>query len=217
MEPRLSGVGVIDKSFALLAALGERSPQTLAELVEATAFHKATAHRLAAALEVHGLVRRLDDGRYTLGFGWLEFASKVDGASRLVDLARPHLAELSASTGESAQLYVRDGSERVCVAVSESEHGLRTIVPVGRRLTLSLGSGAAVLRGEVSAQGFVESIAEREAGVASVSAPIMDGDGQLVAAISVSGPVDRMSEAPGERFGALLVAEAGRLSADLAC
>src|SRR4029450_7232677 len=62
----ISGVGVVDKAVGVLAAL-ERGPQSLAELVAATGLTRATAHRLAVALEAHGLVRPDQDGRFALG------------------------------------------------------------------------------------------------------------------------------------------------------
>ena len=43
--------------------------------------------------------------------------------------------------------------------------------------------------------GWAQSVAEREPGVASVSAPVRDGRGQVIAAVSVSGPIDRMGQA----------------------
>jgi DNA-binding IclR family transcriptional regulator len=37
-------------------------------------------------------------------------------------------------------------------------------------------------------------------------------DGSIVAAVSISGPIDRMSRQPGKRFGALVVEAAGRVA-----
>jgi DNA-binding IclR family transcriptional regulator len=62
----VSGVGVLDKAMAVLGAL-EGRPASLSELVERTGLSRATAHRLAVALEDHGLVRRDDAGRFCLG------------------------------------------------------------------------------------------------------------------------------------------------------
>jgi len=62
----LSGVGVLDKAMAVVTAL-EGSPRSLAELVTVTGLSRPTAHRLAVALEVHGVVRRDEDGRFCLG------------------------------------------------------------------------------------------------------------------------------------------------------
>jgi DNA-binding IclR family transcriptional regulator len=52
----VTDVGVLDKAVAILAAVEQR-PLALAGLVEATGFHRATAHRLATALEAHGMLR----------------------------------------------------------------------------------------------------------------------------------------------------------------
>ncbi len=214
MNTSVSGVGVIDKSVAVLDAL-ERQPSSLAELVAATQLSRPTVHRLAVALEHHGLVRRRDDGRFALGYRFLAFARAIDDLGPLVDAARPHLDRLSRTTGESAQLYVRDGAERVCVAAAESPHGLRTIVDVGARLTLERGSAGAVLRGE-ALDGVAVSIGEREPGVASVSVAVVVGSDPSGAALSVSGPIDRMSDDPGGRFAELLRAEAEALGRRLA-
>ena len=61
---------------------------------------------------------------------------------------------------------------------------------------------------EVRRRGWAQSVAEREAGVASISAPIRDAGGTVVAAISVSGPVDRIGRRPGVRWAADLLAAA---------
>jgi DNA-binding IclR family transcriptional regulator len=53
-------------------------------------------------------------------------------------------------------------------------------------------------------------------GVASVSAPIIDVDGTVIAAVSVSGPLERMSVSPGAKFGAIVVRGAKTLSDFLA-
>jgi DNA-binding IclR family transcriptional regulator len=62
-----------------------------------------------------------------------------------------------------------------------------------------------VLAGEsVSRGGWIESVEEREAGVASVSAPVVLRGGEL-AAVSISGPIERLSRTPGKKFGAVVV------------
>lgn len=205
----LSGVGVLDKAFSVLEAI-EAGPCALAELQAATGLSRATAHRLAVALEVHGFVARDNDGRFVLG----RRLTLID----LPALAHDGLAQLRDATGESVQLYVRRGDSRVCVASLESPFGLRTIVSVGASLPLLAGSAGQVLREEpdIERRGWAESVEERELGVASVSAGVRDAHGDLLAAVSVSGPIERTSRNPGRRYATAVLAAAAAISAAVA-
>jgi DNA-binding IclR family transcriptional regulator len=194
-------VGVLDKAVDVIDSLVD-GPKTLAELVAETGLPRATAHRLAVALEHHDLVRRDADGRFALGFRLAALGRAALDSNPLAQLARPSLAALRDTTEESVQLYIRDGAHRVCVESLESPHGLRTIVAVGASLPLDAGSAGKVLRGDpIPARGWVESVEEREAGVASVSAPVRDREGHVIAAVGVSGPIERTSRRPGQRYG----------------
>lgn len=226
-----SGIGVLDKAVGVLHTVAE-SPCGLAELCERTGLPRATAHRLAAGLEVHRLLARDTEGRWRLGPALTELAGQVNDPLLAAGAAvLPRLREL---TGESVQLYRREGSSRVCVASLEPPVGLRDTVPVGTRLPMTAGSGAKVLLAysdnatqqsvlatakftertlaEVRKRGWAQSAAEREAGVASVSAPVRDGRGAVIAAISVSGPIDRMGRRPGARWAADLLAASEALT-----
>jgi DNA-binding IclR family transcriptional regulator len=226
-----SGIGVLDKAVGVLHTIAE-SPCGLAELCDRTGLPRATAHRLAAGLEVHRLLARDSEGRWRLGPAVTELAAQVDDPLLAASAAvLPRLREI---TGESVQLYRRDGSWRVCIAALEPPAGLRDTVPVGARLPMTAGSGAkvllaygddatqqAVLPGakftdraltEVRRRGWAQSAGEREPGVASVSAPVRDPRGSVIAAISVSGPIDRMGRRPGARWAADLLAAADALA-----
>lgn len=225
-----SGIGVLDKAVGVLRAVAAE-PCGLAELCERTGLPRATAHRLAVGLEVHGLLHRGPDGRWRPGPTLAELAA--GGADPLLEAAASVLPRLRDITGESVQLYRRDGVQRVCVATAEPASGLRDTVPVGSRLPMTAGSGAKVLAAwaepavqrvvlpdatftervllDVRRRGWAQSVAERESGVASVSAPVRDAAGQVVAAVSVSGPVDRIGRRPGVRWAADLLAAAEAL------
>jgi DNA-binding IclR family transcriptional regulator len=214
MGSSVSGVGVLDKAVVVLQVLA-RSPRTLGELVEATGLSRATAHRLAVALEAHGLVRRDDEGRFALGVQLVALGRAAAETFPLAASAQPALRSLRDATGESVQLYVRQGDRRVCIASLESPHGLRTIVAMGASLPLDAGSAGRVLSappvGAESATNrrqWVESVGEREAGVASVSAPVLGPDGVALGAVSVSGPIERTTKHPGRRYGDAVVAAA---------
>lgn len=214
---RLSGIGVVDKAVAVLEAI-RRRPCTLAELQHGTGLPRATAHRLAQALEVHGLVRRDTVGRFCLGFELLALGREAAQSFPLAERARPSLDALADVTGESVQLFVAEGTEhRRCVVSVQSGHGLRWIVPEGALLPLAVGSAGRVLSGEATTRaGWIASVEEREVGVASVSAPVTGPSGEVLAAVSVSGPVERLTRQPGRRFGDRVVATAQQVAAVLA-
>jgi len=227
-----SGVGVLDKAVAILSTL-EAGPHSLAELVAATGIARPTAHRLAVALEFHRLVARDLTGRFVLGPRSGELAAAA-GEDRLLAAAGPALSALRDATGESAQLYRRQGDLRICVAVAERLSGLRDSVPVGAALTMQAGSAAQILlawedsekihRGLTNARftaaqlsadrrrGWAQSVGEREAGVASVSAPVRAPNGKVIAAVSISGPIERLGRQPGRIHAAAVVATAARLT-----
>jgi len=227
-----SGVGVLDKAALVLGAL-EAGPATLAGLVQATGLARPTAHRLAVALEHHRLVARDMQGRFVLGPRLGELSAAA-GEDRLLAAAGPVLATLRDMTGESAQLYRRQGDSRVCVAAAERLAGLRDTVPVGSALPMTAGSAAQILlaweeperlhRGlqgakfqattlsAVRRRGWAQSVAERESGVASVSAPVRGPSNRVVAAVSVSGPLERLTRQPGRLHAAHVMAAAERLS-----
>jgi DNA-binding IclR family transcriptional regulator len=210
-------VGVLDKAIEVLSALEQR-PLSLAELVGVTGLPRATAHRLATALEAHGLVRREADGRFALGTRLIALGRVAADALPLAQSASEALTALRDATGESVQLFVREGDRRVCIAALQSLHGLRTIVPLGASLPLDAGSAGKVLSDpdpEASRE-WVESVGEREAGVASVSAPIRDSAGSVVAAVSVSGPIERTTRQPGRRYGSFVAAAARQIEIDAA-
>ncbi|MCV7427738.1 IclR family transcriptional regulator [Mycobacterium montefiorense] len=226
-----SGIGVLDKAVDVLHTIAESSCG-LAELCERTGLPRATTYRLAAALEVHRLLARDDEGRWQLGPAMTELAAHVNDP--LLAAGAAVLPQLRETTGESVQLYRREGTSRVCVAALEPSAGLRDTVPIGARLPMTAGSGAKVLLAhsdaatqnavlptakftdrtlaEVRRRGWAQSVAEREPGVASVSAPVRDGRGVVVAAISVSGPIDRIGRRPGARWAADLLSAADAMA-----
>ncbi|MCX6439269.1 MAG: helix-turn-helix domain-containing protein [Actinobacteria bacterium] len=232
MNRKNSGVGVLDKAASILNTL-EAGPHSLAELVAATSIARPTAHRLAVALEFHRYVARDLSGRFVLGPRAGELGAAA-GEDRLLAAAAPALAALRDATGESAQLYKRQGDQRICVAVAERLSGLRDSVPVGAALTMQAGSAAQILlawedsekihRGVANARftaaqlaadrrrGWAQSVGEREAGVTSVSAPVRGPNGKVIAAVSISGPIERLGRQPGRVHAAAVVATAARLS-----
>jgi DNA-binding IclR family transcriptional regulator len=232
---RTTGVGVLDRCVGLLDLLAD-GPQTLRSLAAASRLPRPTAHRLLVALEAHRLVARDAGGAFRLGPRLTELAAVAGPELDLASVAGPVLDRLHRTTGESVQLYVRSADHRLCIAARDAGTGLRDSVPVGALLPLAAGSGGKVLLAwsaehtgaaaaapgaaadelaEVRARGWAASVAEREPGVASVSAPVFR-DATLLAALCVSGPVSRLGQAPGRKLSEPVTAAAAELSALLA-
>jgi DNA-binding IclR family transcriptional regulator len=233
-------VGVLDRSIQVLRAV-DGGARTLTQIVRATGLTKTTAYRLLTALETHGLVRFEGGFGYRLGPLLYRLGTRAAADLPLADIARPVLERLTEHTGESSQLYVRFDDVRVCVAAVESPNELRTIVRVGAELPLERGSGGRVLLawqppGEwerlgagiddpdrfeqrlatTRRRGWAQSAEERERGVGSVSAPVFGPAGDVVAAVSVSGPVGRMRGALARRYAPAVVAAAREIERALA-
>ena len=223
-----SGVGVLDKSVLVLDAVADGAG-TLAALTGRTGLSRATVHRLAVALEVHRLLGRDGNGRWQVGPRLRELADAP--GDTLVVRAASVLSRLRDVTGESAQLYRRQGGQRICVAAAELGSGLRDTVPVVSALPMTAGSAAQVLLAwhsedplvqaaaftprtlaEVRRRGWASSVAEREQGVASVAAPVRGPGGRVVAAVSVSGPLERLTRSPGRLHAEAVCAAAAALS-----
>ena len=204
----ITGVGVLDKGVALIDVV-ERQPMTVSDLAREVGMNLSTTHRLAAALTAHGLLRRDADGVLHLGQRFM--------TSSLVEVARPVLEEVTANTGESAQLWLRRGDMRVVVATVDSRQELRTALPVGTQLPLAAGgSAAAVLSGATDRSagssetpGWVESVSQRTPGIGSVSAPVRQ-HGEVVAAVCVPAPLSRVPS-PGATHGERVVAAAQQI------
>jgi DNA-binding IclR family transcriptional regulator len=205
----VSGVGVLDKAMYLLDVVEYSQPVAFPDLVSRTGFPKTTAHRLVVALETHGFVRRDADGRLVTG---TRFATGV-----LSQVAEPILNRLTTETTESTQLFVRRGNLRLCIVSVDSAEELRTTVPVGSLLVIGRGSAGKLLTGEPESlrRGWAESVGERVPGIASVSAPIYDAS-LLVAALSLSGPIERLGTSPGRLYSKKVVSAAKQIQRALA-
>lgn len=198
----ITGVGVLDKAMSLVD-LVEGRPMSATDLARETGMTLSTAHRLAMALAAHGLLRRDAEGLFHPGPRFT--------ASALVRIATPVLEQLTADTGETTQLWVRRGDLRIAAASVESQAELRTVLPVGSQLPLADGGSAAlVLTGDHGGREWVETVAERTAGIGSVSAPVHQ-HGEVVAAVCLPAPLPRVQPSPGALHGERVVAAARQI------
>lgn len=218
-----SGIKVLDRSIAVIDAVAS-GEKTLSELSAETGLPRATTHRLATALEVHQILVRTDNGAWAIGPALARYATLAP--SKIIDAAKPIMADLVDTTNESVQLYELTGSSRTCVAAVEPPSGLTHTVPVGSQLPLDRGSAAKVFAAHnlvnavfteeelagVRSTGVAESVAEREVGLASLSTPIYGTNGTVLAVLSISGPAERLRPSPADKWGKDLLTAARKLT-----
>ncbi|AZA13402.1 IclR family transcriptional regulator [Corynebacterium choanae] len=229
-ETPSSGIQVLDRAVTILTTVAQE-PLSLTELCQTTGLPRATAHRIATALEVHQFLSRTNDGKWRVGQALAALGTQAGDS--LIDSASPIMSALMESTGESVQLYRLTGNMRTCIASLEPPSGLQNTVPVGARMELTAGSAAKVFLAwatpalqdlilpeanytvqdlaEVRKRGWAESVAEREKGLASLSAPVFQHQ-QMVAALSISGPAERLAPSPGALWAERLTQAAAQLS-----
>ena len=208
-----------------LAAL--REPARLTELVQATGRPKSSTLRLLTSLVHGGLLTRGPDGRFSPGPLVTRLATLRDSWDALARRVRPELARLARRTRESAGFSVRDGAARLLLARVHSPESVRDHLEEGARLPLTRGAaGEALLafdadrpRGhlrEVRARGWAASFGARDPNVAAVAVPLLDRGGRLLGALSVSGPITRVTADRVPAIVAALEASRERLARDLA-
>jgi DNA-binding IclR family transcriptional regulator len=219
------GVAAIDRAFSILDSFksGERS-LTLQDLETRTNLNKATIIRLIASLEKAGCMIRLSRGEYALGPGLLGYGALYQSSFHLSDHLVPALRNLVRQSGETAAFFIRDGDTRVCLHRTESGSALRFHIKEGERHPLlPSGTGKVLLAfsggigpefEKIRRDYVVRNIGERRPEISSVSAPVLGAGGELVGAISLTGPTGNFDNEKTKDFLNMLlpvVAELTRL------
>jgi IclR family acetate operon transcriptional repressor len=140
-----SGVQSVERAFELLEITASAGGSiSLGELAARTNLRKPTIHRLARTLLSMGYMRQLPNKEYALGPRLIRLG---EAAAQLIgEASRPHLANLVAKTGETANMAVLDNDMAVYVAQIPSPHSMRMFTEVGRRVFLHrTGVGKALL------------------------------------------------------------------------
>lgn len=128
-------VQVLDRVAGILQVLAD-APSALSptDIAHQLSLHKSTIHRLLAALEQLGYLRKHPgDGKFTLGLKLFEFGSRAVAGLNLHDYGQPLVESLVTNTGETAHVCVMDEGHTVSVVIAESTRTVRTPATVGRR------------------------------------------------------------------------------------
>ncbi|MGF6960436.1 IclR family transcriptional regulator [Paraburkholderia youngii] len=197
-----SGVAVLDRAFAILSAFGPTDDQlTLTELSRRAGLYKSTVLRLLGALEHGGFIRKLNDGQYSIGPQPLRLAMLYQRSFQVGPVVEPILQQLSRDLGETASFYVRQGDQRLVLYRVEPSRSVRVAIRIGEEFPIDHGASGKVLLAfsessdprwnQVREQLCAVSYGERDPETTSASVPVFDSTGQLVGALTLSGPKGR--------------------------
>lgn len=217
--PSVKGVSAVDRALAVLTAFRRGDGAvSLADLARRTGLVKSTIMRLAVSLEKYRLLARLPDGSYRLDAETLRLGTAYQQAFNLSDHVAPALGELAMKTGETASFYVSHGDERLCLFRVESANPIRMHVQPGDTRPMDKSAIAQVLRKYADTLPlpddnlplFTSGITDPHS--AALAMPVFGIGDTLVGALSISGPVSRLTSACAEQYKDLLVETAHKLT-----
>jgi DNA-binding IclR family transcriptional regulator len=229
--PPSQGTTAVDRGAdLLLRVLESEEPVALTELASAAGLPKSTASRLVGALERRGLIAQDGDrGRLRPGPAILRVAERGMLERNIVEVARPSLDVLSELTGETINLAVPGPVGVEHVAQVDSRHfigagqWLERTVDYGHsangKVFLAFGrapANATVPDGfdgeAIRDLAYATTLDELEPGLAAIAAPVRGAHGDVIAALSISGPALRMTPERIAELQSSLIEEAERLS-----
>jgi DNA-binding IclR family transcriptional regulator len=199
----MEGVAAVERALAIVEAV-ERAeqPLTLTAISETTGLYKSAVLRMMVTLERRGLVVRRQDQRYVLGPLAFRLGRAYERTNHLEEQLAPLMQALVERGTESPSFHVQQDDEtRLCLLRYDSHHSTLDRVRAGDLLPLKRGAAGKVLlrfangAAEVNATELAEySFGERDPLCGAVAGPVFGPGGELVGALSLSGPLDRFTE-----------------------
>jgi IclR family KDG regulon transcriptional repressor len=224
LDSKNSLVRSVDRAFDILECFTkEENELTLGEISSKIDLPKATASRLLSTLSARGYIFLTENNTYKLGMKIFSLSSVVTSTINVRDVAYPIMKKLAEETGETVDLNIIDGYERVCVEKIESEHQLRNFIKLGGRNTLIYGASGKLLLSyqnedyvketlkyynvddekfarnlltdieKIRVQKYAFTIGERISQGFAMAAPIIDYQNKVETCITISGPVFRLT------------------------
>lgn len=129
-----------------LLAAEPRGALSLAEITRGLGVHKASCHSMLASLLGAGwLLRDPTSKRYSLGPALLRLGSAAASRYPALDVARPAMAQLAASTGGHVIAFQVDGDHVTVVHQVRNMRVASTPMPIGTELPARPPYGAALI------------------------------------------------------------------------
>lgn len=197
------GVAAVDRAFTIVEAIeAAKEPLTLAAVAQSTGFYKSSILRLMVTLQARGMIVRRKDHSYMLGPLAFRLGRAFERGFRIEEHLAPLMQDLVERGMESPSFHIRqDADTRLCILRFDSHHSTLDRVRVGDQLPLRRGAAGKVLQhagradtdGDAAARVEV-SFGERDPLCGAVAAPVFGPGGELLGAVSLSGPLERFTE-----------------------
>lgn len=214
----------VERALRVLGAFSSSRPAlSQGQLAAAANLPKSTALRLIRTLIESGWLFVRTDELITVGPCLIPIAQVVERQWSISESSKLVLEGVVSRTSETANVYVRDGLNRICIAQHQSPLSVRYVIPVGVSIPVWLGASGHILLADsapsvlsaamdagalnprersnlvetlerTKADGYSVTHGEREAGASSVAVPITDSSGRTIAALAISGPTFRFDE-----------------------
>ncbi|MEX2606486.1 MAG: helix-turn-helix domain-containing protein [Kiritimatiellia bacterium] len=137
----------VEKAIGIMNCLGEEkaSPLTTSVLANRVGASVSTCYRILKTLESAGWVRGDRENGYRVSTGLLRVLGPLNVIREIATLAGPILNALSARTGMTAKLSVRQGRDQVTIAAGQPRVPLAVLAPVGVPYPVVQAASGAVL------------------------------------------------------------------------
>lgn len=229
----------VARALVILDQIAARQPIGVSALARLLGEDRSAVQRVVATLADAGWIRMAPDKptRWELSAHMFTIAHLPYSSATLRERARGILDELRDKTGETVFLAIPDVARFIVIEAAESPHMLRAASRVGqvimpgesatsravlpyfdaRRQVAMLGrTPDAADLAEFAAtrtRGYGLSAGDVAPGATNLAAAIFDANGEPVAALTVSGPSDRLTPKRHGDVGALVARSAAALSA----
>lgn len=233
-----SPLGSVDKALRALTELSQVGPggAGLADLARVLEIGRPTLHRTLAALRHRGFVEQTSDGRYRLGPAALALGATHTDAGHLPTLLHPALSQLCTEVSELVHLGVLVGRDVLYLDKVEPDRAVRVWSQIGRqRPAVTTAMGRAILSrldldpeqlawyagtditgqrlaAELDAartRGWAGEWEEGEPGIGCLAVPLAR-DRSVVAAVSVTAPLERLAPTDHARIADALLSDLPR-------
>ena len=208
----------------LVEVLKSEKPVTFSYLTNKSGLAKGTASRLISALERNGLLQRNKKGEIETGVTINQFASRISSLNRLVSKLQPVMRQIGNETGETISLAISGNDAVENIAQIDAKYLLSSRNWVGQKVPFHASAAGKVLLAfqnidiskfklekltnstitsktdlekeilKVRENNYALIIDELEMGLVAISVPVKNEIGEVVAALSVSGPSTRLNQ-----------------------